>query len=135
MQEEMREIHTANNPFWIELIFPNPHDLHPTIRDIVTEDIMPHPDDEATVDDSDVSLQDIIVATYQDLPIPKKHRHHISTHENGGLMTATNVEDINQTVSIQVEEEGRGKWKRKVNMLYCLGDFKQHWDNEVSDFE
>jgi hypothetical protein len=32
---------------------------------------MPHPDDKAAVDDSDVSLQDIIVATHQDLPVPK----------------------------------------------------------------
>jgi hypothetical protein len=39
-------------------------------------------------------------------------------------MTATDAEDINQTVSIEVEEEGRGKWKRKANILYYLGDFK-----------
>jgi hypothetical protein len=38
-------------------------------------------------------------------------------------------------VSIEVEEEGRGKWKRKANILYYLGDFKWHWDNEASDIE
>jgi hypothetical protein len=50
-------------------------------------------------------------------------------------MTATNAEDINQTASIEVEKERRGKWKRKVNTLYCPGDFKQHWDNKASDIE
>jgi hypothetical protein len=55
---------------------------------------MPHLDDEAAIDDSNVSLQDIIMATHQDLPIPKWYGHYISTHENGGLMTATNAEDI-----------------------------------------
>jgi hypothetical protein len=71
MQEKMRKLYTANNPFWIKLISPNPHDFYLTTGDIVTKDIMPYLDDEVAVDDSDVSLQDIIVATHQDLPIPK----------------------------------------------------------------
>jgi formate dehydrogenase assembly factor FdhD len=135
MQEKIRGLRTANDPFWSELNSPNPRaDLHLTTGHVVAEDIVPDPDDEDAVDDSDVSLQDVIAATHQDLPA-KRRRQHISTRDNGGLVTNTDAEDINQSASIEAEEEGRGKRKKKKNTLYCLADFKRHWDNEASDVE
>jgi hypothetical protein len=138
MQQKLRELRTANNPFWIELNSPNPRNPHSTTGDNVVEDIMLNPDNDEDLDDSDVSLQDVITATHQDLPAPKRcGRCKVSAQENSGLMTTTDVEDINQMlpVSIEVKEEGRGKRKKTANMLYCLGDFKRHWDNEASDIE
>jgi hypothetical protein len=136
MQEKLREIRTTNDPFWIELNHPNAHHLRPPTDSIVPEDIMPDPEDEEDLDDSDVGLRHVIADTHKS-PAPKQCGR-ISKRDNGGLMMKTDAEDIDklpESAEDGKEEEGRGKRKKIANAMYDLSDFTRHWDNEASDVE
>jgi hypothetical protein len=98
-------------------------------------------DDEDELDNSNVSLQDVVKATHNKLLLDGCG--HIAPREYGRLETATEAGKINSELkpleergeATGVREEGRGKRKRTVNHLYSLVDFVRHWDNEASDEE
>lgn len=142
MQEKLRNLRTSNDPFWTELTRVNPRHQRPATSAIVVEDMIPDLDNTDELDDTDVSLHDIIAATHQkDVPAMLDGR--IASRENGGLMTTTDAENLDEIPKSaeegeggqRAEEEGRGKRKKKANMLYRLEDFARHWDNETSDVE
>ena len=116
MQEKLRQLCTTNDPFWIELNCLNPCHPHPLTDPVILENIIPNPEDEEDLDDSDVSLRDVIVETHQE-PAPKRCGC-ISKQDNGGLATKTDAENIEKLpnpgpVEGGVEEEGgRGKQKK-----------------------
>ena len=136
VEEKLRDLHHTNDPFWTELNCPNARHLRPLTDAIVVEDIITNPEDEDEIDDSAVSLQNVVVATHRK-PMHKKSSR-ISVQENGGLATTTDAENINIPVTADEEvevEEGRGKRRKTANRLYRLADFARHWDNEASDVE
>ena len=60
MQKKLRELRTTNDPFWIELsIVLNCHP-RPLVAGGIAEDIVPNPEDNSSLDDSDISLCDSI---------------------------------------------------------------------------
>jgi hypothetical protein len=109
----------------------------PEEGDVVAEDDLPDPNEEEELDDSDVSLTDILSATHREEP-PTQCRGRITKHEKGGLMMIADAENLDELLMVEekeVEGEGRGKQKKTANRLYSLTDFARHWDNENSDVD
>jgi hypothetical protein len=130
-----------NDPFWSELTKPNTRHPRPITAAIVTEDLIEDPEHEEELDDSDVSLRDVMATTHNQ-PVPRKHR--AAARPNGGLTTIADAEKLDQipepvegggTAGEEAAEEGKGKRNRKPNRLYNLAHFARHWDNEGSDVE
>jgi hypothetical protein len=135
MQKKLRDLHINNDPFWNELNRVNDHHPRPVTGAVIAEDIIANPEDEDELDDSDIRLKDVVAATHKK-PIRDHGHKRISTDENGGLMAAVDVENIDEVpkaVEGVDEEEGRGKRKKTANKLYRLSDFTRHWDEEASD--
>jgi hypothetical protein len=136
MQEELRSLREKDPAFWKELTTPNPRYAEPEVGEIVAEDILPDLDDEEELDDTDVSLREVIAATHHEEG-PAKRRGRVVNDERGGLTTVADAEQLDE-LPLAVdggEEEGRGKRKKRPNRLYSLVDFARHWDNEGSDIE
>jgi hypothetical protein len=144
MQEKLRELRTSNDPFWDELTRVNACHQYPITAAVVAEDIVPDLDDEEEeLDDTSVSLHDVIAATHCERA-PRKSR---PRSENGRLRAmadaenldeipvAINSEDKNRAPMPDEEVGGRGKRKKMRNKLYSLVDFTRHWDNDDSDIE
>lgn len=141
MQEKLRRLRITNNPFWEELMRVNPRHQRPTVGGIVVEDIMENPDDEYEMDDSAVSLCNVMAATHRKKQ-PQMRHGRVATHKNGGLISAADAETLDEvpellkTGEVQAAgEEGRGKRKRTANKMYSLAHFTRHWDNDLSDIE
>jgi hypothetical protein len=137
MQEKLRELRTTNNPFWIELnVVPNRHP-RPVVVGNVAKDIVPNHEDDDSLDDSDISLCDVVKTTHKK-PVDNKRCGRITAGENGGLTTVTDAKSLDQVPKpLEGEEgkEGRGRRKKTANRLYHLSDFARHWDNDGSDIE
>ena len=135
MQEKLRELRTADDPFWAELTHANPR---PVTGAVVVEDMIEIPEGEEDLDDSNVNLRDVIAATHREA-VPKRRHGRTFTLENGSLVSAAdaeNIEEIPKAVEEgEAEDIGRGKQKKTANRLYHLSDFARHWDNEASDVE
>ena len=135
MQESLRMLREQDAPFWNELTTVNPRNAHakPKTDEVVAEDVMPEPeDDEEHLDDTDISLQDVVTATHQD-DRPKKH---VAIHPKGGLTRIADAEKLDELPMIDEgvkAVEGRGKRQRTANRQYA--DFSRHWDNEESDVD
>jgi hypothetical protein len=137
-----------HDPFWIELNQVNAHHIRPVMGALVIEDSIPEPEEEE-LDDSVVSLKDIVATTHRRPLDTCRRRQHICTRENGGLMVTAEAEDLDllpiSTESVGEEgdkeesekkvEVGRGKRKKVANRLYCFSDFTRHWDNKASDVD
>jgi hypothetical protein len=135
MQEELRNLRTANPEFWTALTTVSARRAKPSKTEI--EDIIPEPDEE-DLDDSDISFNDVLSATHREEPSSLR-RGRISKQERGGLTTVADAEKLDE-VPIPIKEGetrdgGRGKRKKTANRLYGLADFARHWDNEASDVE
>ena len=135
MQEELRNLRTANPEFWTALTSVNARRAKPSKTEI--EDIMPDPDED-DLDDSDISFGDVLSATHQEEPAGLR-RGRINERKHGGLTTVADAEQLDE-VPIPINEEetthgGRGKRMKTANRLYRLADFARHWDNEASDVE
>ena len=145
MQEKLTNLQEQNDPFWTELIQVSTHHQQPVTGPIVIEDLAVEIDANDQMDDSDVSLQDVIAVTHKN--IPPKRQCRIVAREAGGLMTTTNVESLDEVPKLEekmavdsagglgMKEGGKGKWKRMENSHYRLEDFARHWDNDGSDIE
>ena len=141
MQQRLRDLRVKNDPFWLELTRPDTRHARPITPAIVAEDLIEDTEHEDELDDSDVSLRDVIVTTHNQ-PVP--HRRCAASRPNGGLTTKADSEKIDVvpepvegggTGGEEEEEEGEGKRKRKPNQLYNLVHFARHWDNDGSDIE
>jgi hypothetical protein len=126
MQEKLRELRTTNDPFWAELNLVNHRHTRPVISALVVEDLIPEPEDEEVLDDSGLSLKDIVAVTHQE-PVRNKGRRHISKREDGRLMAAADADDIDAeplpvaTVvegTVERENAGKGKRQKTANQLY-----------------
>jgi hypothetical protein len=141
MQKKLRELRTKSDPFWLELNTVTPRHTRPATSACVVEDLFLEPEDEEALDDSDVSLKDVVAATHRDETPTRNQGRRISTHDNGGLMAMVDAEDIDalpratEGEGEQKAEEGRGKRKKRANTLYRFSDFTRHWDNEAYDVE
>jgi hypothetical protein len=106
------------------------------VGDEVVEDKIDSPEDEDSLDDSDVSLQDVIADTHRKEGLGKQQGR-VSTRSSGGLMSVANAEELDglpEVLEVGVEvEEGRGKHMKKASQWYR--DFLQHWDNKALDIE
>jgi len=139
MQTKLRELRDKKDPFWDELTRENPCHQQPLTAAVVDEDIMADPDDGEDLDDTAVSLNDVIVATHKE-PAPTKKTRRVGLRGNGGLMVVAAAEQLNDVTAPLVEgaegkEAGRGKRKKTANRLYNLTDFARHWDDNGSDVE
>ena len=143
MQEKLRDLRTNNDPFWTELSSADARHRHPVTAAVVAEDIMANPEDANELDDSAVSLKNVIAATHH-----KNHQEkrglRVKAHNNGGLMMAMDADDVAETREAmmafegeEAEDQGRGKRKRKraASKKYSLADFARHWDGNGSDME
>lgn len=136
MQEELRNLRTVNPEFWTALTTVSARRAKPSRTEI--EDMVPEPDEEDNLDDSDISLNDVLSATHQEEPSSLR-RGRISKRERGGLTTVADAEKLDNVPILinegETKDGGRGKRTRTANRLYCLADFARHWDNEASDIE
>ena len=129
-----------NDPLWSELTKPNTRHPRPITPAIITEDLIEDPEHEEELDNSDVSLCDVIATTHNQ-PVPHKRR--AVSHPNGGLTTMGDAERLDVVPELEggglggeeEAEEGKEKIKQKPNRLYNLADFVRHWDNDGSDVE
>jgi hypothetical protein len=112
MQEKLRELRTTNDPFWAELNLVNRHHTRPVISALVVEDLIPEPEDEEVLDDSGLSLKDIVAVTHQE-PVRNKGRRCISKCEDGGLMAAADADDIDAE-PLPWQQLSREQWKGKT---------------------
>lgn len=135
MQEKLRELRTKNDPFWAELTCADARHKCPETETIVVEDLIPDPDDEEELDDSDVSLHDVIAATHQTPQAVHKRHGRASVRENGGLETTTNAEQMDEAPRPMEGGEGEGRGKRKKVANRQFADFSRHWDQDTSDIE
>jgi hypothetical protein len=139
MQERLRQLRTKNDPLWIELTSPDACHLRPVTGAIEAEDIVNLVDDEETLDDSDVSIKDVLAATHRKPISTQQGKRRVLTAENGGLLAAVDAENIEELPVEEGENEqedvGRGKRRKTANRLYSLADFERHWDSEASDAE
>jgi len=117
MQEKLRELRTKNDPFWAKLTCAEARHERPTTETIAVEDLIPDPDDKEELDDSDVSLCDVIAATHQTpQAVHKCHGGRVSACDNGGLETTMNAEQMDEVPRPmeggEGEDEGHGKRKK-----------------------
>ena len=139
MQTRLRELRDRKDPFWDELSRENPCHQRPVTAAVVAEDIMADPDDVEDLDDTAVSLKDVINATHKE-PAPTKKTRRVGLRGNGGLMVVAAAEQLNNSDAVDAKgadekEAGRGKRKKTANRLYNLTDFARHWDDNGSDVE
>ena len=93
-----------NNPLWSELTTPNTCHQCPITPAIITEDLIEDPEHEEELDDSDVSLRDVIASTHNQLA---PHKCRAVSRPNGGLTTMGDAERID-VVPEPVEGGGPG---------------------------
>jgi hypothetical protein len=102
--------------------------LRPTDDHFVEEDTMPRVDldEEDGPDDSDITPAEVVA----DVIGEKPRRNVIRQKDGGGLSSAADTDDQeNMESAIEaVEDEGRGKRKRKENQLYV-----GWWRHEAKD--
>jgi hypothetical protein len=139
MQEEIRNTRENDPKFWEELTRVNPRQTRPTAA-ICIEDSIPEPEqDDEQLDDTDISLQDVLAATHHE-ELPAKRRGRTSINEQGGLTAGANAENLDELPVVDNEgvepvEGGRGKRRKTANKLYSSAAFTRHWDNDQSDVD
>jgi hypothetical protein len=77
IQKALRDLCEADGPFWQELTAVNRRDLRPKVADQVAEDLNDVESDceVENLDDSDISLQNVVEATHHEEPSPQRRRH------------------------------------------------------------
>jgi hypothetical protein len=133
MQGSLRKLRDDDPEFWSQLTRA---DEKLVVGAVVDEDVVPDVD-HGNLDDTDVSLRDVVIATHQ----KGRPRGRVlkTIEEDGGLRSTAEAELLDSLPKV-VEDEGpaktgRGKRQRTANRLYKLDDFARHWDNESSDVE
>jgi hypothetical protein len=133
MQDSLRKLRDDDPEFWSQLTRT---DGKLVVGAVVDEDMVPDVDD-GNLDDTDVSLRDVVIATHR----KGRPRGRVlkTIEEDGGLRSTAKAESLD-SLPKAVEDEGPanagcGKRQRTANKLYKLDDFARHWDNESSDVE
>ena len=135
MQEEIRNTQENDPKFWEELTQVNPRQMRPTV--ICVEDFIPGPEqDDAQLDDTDISLQDVLAVTHRE-ELPVKRWGRTSIKAQGGLTPGADAENLDEAPVVENEEVegGRGKRRKTANKLYSSAAFTRHWDHDESDVD